>query len=295
MKHQMRLRQQPFDMIRSGQKTIELRLYDEKRQQVGVKDEIEFSCLDRDDTPFSARVVALHRFKNFTELYATLPLLKCGYTVDTLSNASPDDMNQYYSLEEQSQFGVVGIELRLVKKDEDPLLRTSCFLCLVLRHKPQAAGITLDSRGWANVDELLQGVSKTHPLTMEQLEEIVRTDDKQRYSFNGDKTKIRANQGHSVPVDVELVECEPPELLYHGTGEKYLESIMQNGLVAKSRLHVHLTDDLETAKSVGLRHGTPVVFTVLSGQMHRNGVRFFRSENGVWLTDRVFPAYLRRT
>lgn len=130
---------------------------------------------------------------------------------------------------------------------------------------------------------------------MAMLEEIVRTDDKQRYSFNCDKTKIRANQGHSIPVDVDLVECEPPELLYHRTGQKYLESIIKNGLVVKSRLYVHLSEELETAKAVGLRHGTPVVFTVLSGQMYRDGVRFYRSEDGVWLTNYVSPSYLSKT
>ena len=282
-------------MIRSGQKTIELRLYDEKRQQVKVNDEIEFSCIDKNETPVSVCVIALHRFKDFTELYASLPLSKCGYTADTISNATPEDMNQYYSPEEQRQFGVVGIEIRLKTKNENEMLRTSRFLSLVLRHKPQAAGIALDEHGWANVDDLLQGVSKSHPLTMAQLEEIVRTDDKQRYSFNNDKTKIRANQGHSIPVNVDLVECEPPELLYHGTGQKYYESIIKNGLVAKSRLYVHLSEEIETAKIVGLRHGTPVVFTVSSGQMCRDGIRFYRSENGVWLTNYVSPGYIRKT
>ena len=127
---------------------------------------------------------------------------------------------------------------------------------------------------------------------MAQLEEIVRTDDKQRYAFNDSKTRIRANQGHSVPVDVELTECEPPELLYHGTGEKYVDSILKHGLIPKTRLYVHLSKDVETAKLVGLRHGTPVVFTVQSGEMYRHGARFYRSENGVWLTERVPSQYL---
>lgn len=113
MKHKMKLRAKPFNMIRSGQKIYELRLYDEKRQLVQVNDEIEFSCLDEDETPFVVRVVALHLFNNFGELYATLPLLKCGYTQETIDTASPDDMNQYYSVEEQVQYGVVGIEIKL--------------------------------------------------------------------------------------------------------------------------------------------------------------------------------------
>lgn len=110
MKHQMSLRSQPFNMIRSGQKTYELRLYDEKRQLVQVNDEIEFSCIDGNETPFVVKVIALHRFKDFGELYAALPLLKCGYTEETLDAASPEDMNQYYSVEEQVRYGVVGIE-----------------------------------------------------------------------------------------------------------------------------------------------------------------------------------------
>lgn len=294
MKHQMRLRPQPFNMIRSGQKTIELRLYDEKRKKISVNDEIEFSCLEENQQPVVVCVTALHRFKNFSELYSTLPLLKCGYTDETISEATPDDMNKYYSPEEQAKYGVVGIEIKLVSDREDALLRTSRFLCLVLRHKPQAAGITIDAHGWADVAELLNGVSKTHPLTMAQLEEIVRTDDKQRYSFNSDRTKIRANQGHSIPVDVELEECKPPELLYHGTGVKYLDSILEKGLIPKTRLYVHLSKDIETAKTVGIRHGTPVVFAVMSGQMFRDGIRFFRSENGVWLTCYVPPGYFKK-
>ena len=113
---------------------------------------------------------------------------------------------------------------------------TSKYISLILRHKPETIGISLDEHGWANVDELIQGVSKTHPLTMEILERIVTEDEKRRYSFNEDKTLIRANQGHSISVDVELEELQPPEFLYHGTGEKYVESIDKQELIPKSRL-----------------------------------------------------------
>ena len=116
MKHKMKLRSHPFNMIRSGQKTYELRLYDEKRQQVKVNDEIEFSCLDGNETPFVVRVIALHLFKNFGELYATLPLLKCGYTKETIDASSPENMNKYYSVEEQARHRVVGIEIELINK-----------------------------------------------------------------------------------------------------------------------------------------------------------------------------------
>lgn len=293
MKHTMHLQPQPFSMIWSGEKTMELRLYDEKRQQIKVNDEIEFCCPESGQQSFTVRVKALHRFRNFAELYATLPLLRCGYTRETLASASPDDMNAYYSPQQQAKYGVVGIEVKSLAQD-DALLRASRFLSLVLRHKPEAAGVTLDSHGWAEVDALLVGMAPRHTLTMAQLEEIVRTDDKQRYAFNDSKTKIRANQGHSVPVDVELTECEPPELLYHGTGGKYVDSILEYGLIPKSRLYVHLSKDVETAKLVGLRHGTPVVFTVQSGEMYRHGIRFYRAENGVWLTERVPSQFLSR-
>lgn len=172
------------------------------------------------------------------------------------------------------------------------LTRTSRYISLVLRHKPEAAGITLDEHGWADVDELISGVSKTHPLTMEPLEEIVRTDEKQRYSFNADRTLIRANQGHSIPVDVELPRLEPPALLYHGTGRKYVQSIDRQGLLPKSRLYVHLSADKDTAMKVGRRHGEPVVYTVQAGRMSADGYPFYRSVNGVWLTKEVPAGYL---
>ena len=114
------------------------------------------------------------------------------------------------------------------------LTRTSKYISLLLRHKPEKAGIHLDQHRWADVDDLIKGVSKTHMFNMEILEEIVRTDKKQRYSFNEDKTKIRANQGHSIPVDVELEEAKPPKQLWHGTGEKYVSSIEEQGLLNKN-------------------------------------------------------------
>ena len=174
------------------------------------------------------------------------------------------------------------------------LKSTSKFISLILRHKPEVIGITLDDHGWADTKELIEGVNKTHPLTMEMLEEIVRTDEKQRYSFNEDKTRIRANQGHSIPVDADLTETEPPETLYHGTGEKSVPSIEKQGLRPMSRLYVHLSKDAATARTVGSRHGKPVIFIVLAGEMHRDGYPFFLSANGVWLTREVPVRYLQR-
>jgi putative RNA 2'-phosphotransferase len=171
---------------------------------------------------------------------------------------------------------------------------TSKYISYILRHRPDAIGITLDEHGWADVTELIEGVNKTHPIDMETLEKIVREDPKQRYSFNEDKTLIRANQGHSVPVDVELEQVAPPEFLYHGTGEKYAGSIERIGLIPKSRLYVHLSADIETALNVGQRHGNPIVYRVSSGEMNKDGHVFYRSVNGVWLIKTVPAQYLRK-
>ena len=170
----------------------------------------------------------------------------------------------------------------------------SKFISLILRHKPEVIGISLDDHGWANVDELLAGIRRTRPIDTEMLEEIVRTDEKQRYTFNEDHARIRANQGHSIQVDVELEEKEPPEYLFHGTGRKYVESIDQTGLIPKSRLYVHLSGDQETAIKVGKRHGEPIVYQVAAGAMARDGHKFWRSANDVWLTKRVQPEYLEK-
>lgn len=171
---------------------------------------------------------------------------------------------------------------------------TSKYISLILRHKPEVINITLDEHGWANVDELIKGVSKTHPIDFEMLEKIVASDEKQRYSFNEDKTLIRANQGHSIPVDVELEEVEPPEILYHGTGEKYVSSIDREGLLPMSRLYVHLSLDMDTAIKVGKRHGKPVIYQVFGHNMVKDGYKFYCSVNGVWLTKEVPVKYLKK-
>lgn len=169
----------------------------------------------------------------------------------------------------------------------------SKYMSLILRHKPDVIGIELDEHGWANVNDLISGIEKdNHGFNFELLEEIVRSDSKQRYSFNDDKSFIRANQGHSINVDVELKEKEPPEYLYHGTGEKYVKSINQDGLIPKSRLYVHLSKDIKTAENVGKRHGKEVVYRINSGQMYRDGYKFYLSENGIWLTKEVPIKYL---
>ena len=175
-----------------------------------------------------------------------------------------------------------------MKKDE-----ISKFIALILRHRPEEIGITLDAHGWASVDALVAGISRTVPFTRSDLEEIVRTDSKQRYAFNEDHTLIRASQGHSVPVDVQPEKKDPPDILYHGTGEKYLSSILKEGLLPKSRLYVHLSADIPTALRVGERHGAPRVLEVDAKAMREDGLEFFLSANHVWLTERVPPQYLK--
>jgi putative RNA 2'-phosphotransferase len=172
--------------------------------------------------------------------------------------------------------------------------RTSRFLSYVLRHRPETVGLELDEGGWVRVDELLAACRRHgRPISRAQLEAVVRSSDKQRFSFSRDGLRIRANQGHSVPIDLGLAPVAPPELLYHGTVARFLDAIRQEGLLRGKRHHVHLSADEPTARRVGRRRGAPVVLVVESGRMHRDGLTFYRSANGVWLTDAVPPEYLR--
>ena len=180
-------------------------------------------------------------------------------------------------------------------KSEKQKRNTSKFISLILRHKPGTIGITLDEHGWADVQDLIRGINdhSNHAIDMDLLEELVRTDEKQRYSFSEDRSLIRANQGHSIPVDVELEEKTPPDVLWHGTGEKYVQSINAQGLIPKGRLYVHLSKDTETARKVGSRHGKPVIYRIDCKKMSEDGYRFFLSANGIWLTKSVPPAYMQ--
>ena len=176
------------------------------------------------------------------------------------------------------------------KKQSDESLGR--FLSLVLRHQPQAAYITLDRHGWADIEKLLAGcVRAGKSMDRETLERIVRENSKQRYSLSPDGKKIRANQGHSISVDVELKEAEPPKYLYHGTASRFLPAIQAEGIRKMSRQYVHLSGDFETAMAVGRRHGIPVVVTIDAAAMARDGVSFYRAENGVWLCGHVEPKY----
>jgi putative RNA 2'-phosphotransferase len=175
----------------------------------------------------------------------------------------------------------------------DSLVKTSKFLSLVLRHKPELIGITLDLAGWVSVSELLRACeAHGRRLTLGQLREVVAGNDKRRFSFSEDGQRIRANQGHSLPVELGYSPAAPPGTLYHGTVRKFLPSISAEGLKKGARHHVHLSPDEETARRVGGRRGEPVLIKVESGRMHRDGHEFFRSANGVWLTEHVPPEYL---
>ena len=165
---------------------------------------------------------------------------------------------------------------------------TGKFIAYVLRHKPSAAYIGLDENGWADVDALIDGVCKTgRMLDLHMLEEIVETDGKRRFDFNSNHTKIRANQGHSIKVNVEMQSLAPPDVLYHGTAEKNLESIKKEGILKKSRNYVHLSKDIETAIKVGSRHGNPIVLKIDCRRMYADGFEFLLSTNGIWQTKQV--------
>jgi putative RNA 2'-phosphotransferase len=173
--------------------------------------------------------------------------------------------------------------------------RVSKYVSLVLRHDPAAGGVTLDEQGWTSVAELIAGASaRGLDVSPAELEEIVRTSDKQRFALSPDGLRIRANQGHSVPVDLGLAPSVPPAALFHGTVERFVAAILVEGLRKQARQHVHLSPDAETARRVGMRRGTAIVLRVDAARMHAEGLVFFCSENGVWLTDAVPPGYIER-
>ncbi|MCW3160729.1 RNA 2'-phosphotransferase [Chryseobacterium oryctis] len=173
--------------------------------------------------------------------------------------------------------------------------KISKFLSLILRHQPETINLILDENGWANIEELrLKSAKNNIHFTLEELDEVVETNDKKRFIFNEDKTKIRANQGHSIDIDLALKPQQPPEYLYHGTAEANISSILEKGIEKRSRQHVHLSQDKETAAKVGMRHGKPKILTIRTGKMFENGIVFYLSENNVWLTDFVDKKYISR-
>ena len=177
--------------------------------------------------------------------------------------------------------------------DEQRLVKISRYLSKHLRHQPSRLGLTLEPGGWVSVDTLLVAcASHSFPVSAEELREVVARNDKQRFAFDASGRAIRANQGHSVDVDLELLPVSPPGVLFHGTGLRSVESIRLSGLLKRGRHHVHLSLDRDTALRVGQRHGRPFVFTVDAARMAADGHVFFVSANGVWLTDAVPPQYL---
>lgn len=178
-------------------------------------------------------------------------------------------------------------------KNTGAMTATSKFLSLVLRHQPGKIGLQLDASGWTPVDDLLARCTDAgHPLTLDQLQHIVASSDKQRFAFSDDGRRIRANQGHSVPVDLGLQPIQPPAVLLHGTPRRFLDAILDKGLSKQARHHVHLSEHAATASAVGARRGESVLLRVDAAHMHADGFLFFRSANGVWLTDEVPVRYL---
>lgn len=167
------------------------------------------------------------------------------------------------------------------------IVAASKFISLVLRHRPEAIGLTLDAEGWADIETLIRLSQSHHPLTRALIDEVVATNDKRRFAISEDGTRIRARQGHSIEVELGLAPVAPPERLYHGTATRSVEAIRREGLRKRQRQHVHLSADAATATKVGARHGEPVVLTVRAGEMAAAGHSFYLSENGVWLTDAV--------
>ncbi len=173
------------------------------------------------------------------------------------------------------------------------LIKHSKFLSMVLRHDPGALGLSLDDAGWVEVERLLDACAKQRPaITREALEEIVATNEKRRFAFSEDGLRIRASQGHSIGVDLALPEKQPPEYLFHGTASHYMGSIWAQGLLRGKRDHVHLSEEQQTARQVGSRHGNVVILRVASQRMQEAGFCFYQSANGVWLTDSVPVEFL---
>lgn len=171
---------------------------------------------------------------------------------------------------------------------EDTLIATSKFLSYVLRHKPESIGLRLDENGWADVETLIR-LANSHGQALTQLliTQVVATSDKKRFAFDPSGTRLRANQGHSIDIDLGLAALQPPSILYHGTAARFVDSIREHGLLKRQRHHVHLSQDEETALTVGKRHGNPAILLIRAEMMWQAGHRFFRSENGVWLVESV--------
>lgn len=176
---------------------------------------------------------------------------------------------------------------------EKNITRLSKFLSYILRHAPNEIGLELGDGGWVATGDLIAKARvHGHALTPEILREIVATNDKKRFTLSPDGLRIRAAQGHSVAVELDLAPVTPPDRLYHGTAVQVLDKILAEGLRPQTRRHVHLSSDMETARKVGMRHGKPVILLVAADRLHRDGAHFYKADNGVWLTGHVAPLYL---
>ena len=181
-----------------------------------------------------------------------------------------------------------------MKNTNQSFVKISKFLSLLLRHSPQAIHLNMDENGWVSTEQLIENAKKYRNmnLSFELINRVVETDDKQRFIISDDKTKIRANQGHSINVDLQLEEKVPPDILYHGTASRFYDSIMRDGIRSMSRQYVHLSLTEQIATQVGKRHGEPVILKISSGKMHEDGIKFYLSENKVWLVSHVPVEYI---
>jgi putative RNA 2'-phosphotransferase len=175
---------------------------------------------------------------------------------------------------------------------KNQLTKTSKFLSFVLRHKPEAIGLQLDDSGWALISELIRKADKELNITPSLIERTATTNDKKRFQISANGLYIRASQGHSIKVDLQLTPQEPPAALFHGTATRFLESIQKEGLKAGQRQHVHLSTDIDTAYAVGKRYGKPIILKIDSELMSKHGCIFYISDNNVWLTDNVPSKYI---
>lgn len=188
---------------------------------------------------------------------------------------------------------VISYLIKIKKMNTNKAIKHSKFLSLILRHKPETIGVSLDANGWIDIDILIEKMNDYgRKINREELLFVVENNPKKRFAINELENKIRANQGHSIDIDHGFQPIQPPEKLYHGTAQRFLDSIFGSGLEKRNRHHVHLSSDLTTASQVGLRHGKLVILEVQALKMHQDGFEFYQSENGVWLTDKVPAKYL---
>ncbi len=182
----------------------------------------------------------------------------------------------------------------MVKKMKMNTKKISKYLSYILRHKPHTIDLTLDNEGWADINELIEKTTSIR-LSPDLIKTVVETNDKQRFSISDDEKRIRANQGHSIDVDLALEPIRPPDILLHGTATRFLDAILTEGLLKRNRHHVHLSETVDAAHAVGRRHGKPVILEISAVKMHEDGFQFYRSKNGVWLVDHVPPSYIELT